>query len=553
MKTCISEQKISTQNLDSLGIVASLCGDLGIAEKINKKLYNNDKRRIVTPGKAVEAMILNGLGLSNRVLYLTSRFFKEKPISILLDENIKSTDLTEYTLGHTLDQIYEYGCERLFSEVAFEMALEKDLLGELNNVDTTTFSLQGNYYKKSSKDPEDPEGPTPIQITYGYSKDKRPDLKQFTLSLVMNSKAELPIYSQSLDGNSSDKKALQKTIESVIKFQENIDYKKPLRWIADSALYSKTQLLKSNEFSWITRIPHSIKQSKILLSKKIESSKWKKIEKGYKYSVHDSNYGNIPQKWLLIYSDSKYKKEREKLLKSYKKEKEIIEKKLKGMSKPLHKSEKILKEKIKEVSKKLKYFKLVTVIKKEARVIKGSKEEFYKLNWELKQDIESIKLKIRTLGRFILGTNDIEEKYQSMDEILELYKSQQKVERGFRFLKDPWFMVDDFYLKKPERIEALMVIMTLTLFVYNYGQYKLRKALKDEKETLPNQKGKKVTKPTLKWVFQLMQGISVVLINDGNDELQKVVTNIDHVRRKIIFLMNNRTPEIYKLAKFEFT
>ncbi len=121
------------------------------------------------------------------------------------------------------------------------MALKKDLLGELNNVDTTTFSLQGDYNKKSSKDPE---CPTPIQITYGYSKDKRPDLKQFTLFLVMKSKAELPIYSQSLDGNSSDRKTLQKTIESVIKFQKNIDYKKTLRWIADSALYSKTQLCK---------------------------------------------------------------------------------------------------------------------------------------------------------------------------------------------------------------------------------------------------------------------------------------------------------------------
>ncbi len=85
------------------------------------------------------------------------------------------------------------------------MALEKDLLGELNNVDTTAFSLQGDYNKKSSKDTEGP-----IQITYGYSKDKRLDLKQFTLSLVMNSKAELPIYSQSLNGNSSDKKTLQK-------------------------------------------------------------------------------------------------------------------------------------------------------------------------------------------------------------------------------------------------------------------------------------------------------------------------------------------------------
>ncbi len=49
MKTCMSEQKISIQNLDSLGIESSLCGDLGIADKINKKLYNNDKRRVVTP------------------------------------------------------------------------------------------------------------------------------------------------------------------------------------------------------------------------------------------------------------------------------------------------------------------------------------------------------------------------------------------------------------------------------------------------------------------------------------------------------------------------
>ena len=154
------------------------------------------------------------------------------------------------------------------------------------------------------------------------------------------------------------------------------------------------------------------------------------------------------------------------------------------------------------------------------------------------------------LGRFILGTNDIEEKYQSMEEILSLYKSQQNVERGFRFLKDPWFMVDDFYLKKPERIEALVVIMTLTLFVYNYGQYKLRKELKDKEETLPNQKGKQISNPTLKWVFQLMQGISVVLINDAKGEKEELVTNI--IRRKIILVMNNRSISIYKLEKFEF-
>jgi len=549
MKASLSDQKISTQNLDSLGIVASLCTELGIADKINKKLYNNDKRRIVTPGKAVEAMILNGLGLANRVLYLTSRFFKEKPLSTLLNENIKSKNLTDYTLGHTLDEISRYGSERIFSEIAFEMALEKNLLGELNHVDTTTFSLHGDYAQKQIKETGNP---TPIQITYGYSKDKRPDLKQFTLSLVMNSKAQLPIYSESLDGNSSDKKVLQQTIESVIKFQQTIDYKKPLRWIADSALYSKTQLLRENKFNWITRIPNSIKESKILLTSPEQELKWKKIEKDYKYSVHTSNYGNIPQKWLLIYSSSKYKKERANLGKDYAKEKQEAAKKMRGYCRKIYKTEKEGRETVKELSKKLKYFKIVSNIEKEEREKKGQKEEIYKLKLELKPNLEAIKIKIRKLGRFILGTNDIEEKYQSMEEILSLYKSQQNVERGFRFLKDPWFMVDDFYLKKPERIEALVVIMTLTLFVYNYGQYKLRKALNDKEETLPNQKGTQISNPTLKWVFQLMQGISIVLITDKKGEKEEIVTNIDNVRKKIILIMNNRSTSIYKLEKFKF-
>ena len=91
--------------LDSLGIISSLTKELGIADKIDAKLYNNDKRRKVTPGKAVEAMILNTLGFSERALYLTPNFYRTKPVSHLLGNNIKSEDLNDNTLGHALDEI----------------------------------------------------------------------------------------------------------------------------------------------------------------------------------------------------------------------------------------------------------------------------------------------------------------------------------------------------------------------------------------------------------------------------------------------------------------
>lgn len=105
---------------------------------------------------------------------------------------------------------------------------------------------------------------------------------------------------------------------------------------------------------------------------------------------------------------------------------------------------------------------------------------------------------------------------------------------GFRFLKDPWFMVDSIFLKSPRRIEALMMVMTLCLLVYNVAQYRLREALKAQEETLPNQLNKPVQNPTLRWVFQMMEGISIVTLSDAAGSTQEVVTNLTEVRQKTI-------------------
>ena len=75
------------------------------------------------------------------------------------------------------------------------------------------------------------------------------------------------------------------------------------------------------------------------------------------------------------------------------------------------------------------------------------------------------------LGRFILATNDLN---LDPNTILSYYKGQQAVERGFRFLKDKSFRVAEVYLKKPQRIEALAMIMVLTLMIYSIAEWMLR-------------------------------------------------------------------------------
>src|SRR5438105_12268971 len=110
----VSGKELNTSTMDHHGLVASICHDLGIAEKINKRLNKGDSRRVVSAGKAVVAMILNGLGFTNRRLYLAHQFFDNKPTELLLDEDIQSSDITNYNLGHTLDEISTYSASALF-------------------------------------------------------------------------------------------------------------------------------------------------------------------------------------------------------------------------------------------------------------------------------------------------------------------------------------------------------------------------------------------------------------------------------------------------------
>ena len=68
--------------------------------------------------------------------------------------------------------------------------------------------------------------------------------------------------------------------------------------------------------------------------------------------------------------------------------------------------------------------------------------------------------------------------YQCAGKFLALYKGQSKNERGFKFLKSPSFLAASFFVKKPERIEALLMIMTLCLLGYAALEYRIRQQLR---------------------------------------------------------------------------
>jgi hypothetical protein len=135
----------------------------------------------------------------------------------------------------------------------------------------------------------------------------------------------------------------------------------------------------------------------------------------------------------------------------------------------------------------------------------------------------------------VLGTH-IEADDLRDEEVMAAYKAQSQVEGGFRFLQDPLFFVSSLFVKKPTRIQGLLMVMTLALLVYSVAQRRLRQELARQKESLPNQINQPTPRPTLRWVFQLLEGINRVRLI-GQDQVYDLIEGLNEVQIKILRLV----------------
>ena len=170
-------------------------------------------------------------------------------------------------------------------------------------------------------------------------------------------------------------------------------------------------------------------------------------------------------------------------------------------------------------------------------------ESGYRIEAEIEPNVEFYAGKRQKLGRFVLATNDLE---IDPDRLLADYKNQAQVERGFRFLKDNSFRVSEIFLKKATRIEALAMIMTLSLFIYSLTEFRVRKALKEQNETVPNPERRSTQKPTLKRIFFLFRGVEV-LVSSWGENSQKMILGLNDVLNRILSLLGPECEKYYRL------
>ena len=194
-------ESITVKNLDHLGIVVGFIDEIGIVELINQNL-GVDNREKITTGQVIKALILNGLGMVSRPLYLFSQFFEDKAIEKLLGTGINSEYLNDDKIGLLMDGIYKLGLTNLFIEIGFLVIKKFKVDTRFAHLDSTSFHLHGEYHNIEIAENDQKR---PILITKGYSRNHRPDLKQCVLDLIVSSDSGIPLFMRTGDGNESDK------------------------------------------------------------------------------------------------------------------------------------------------------------------------------------------------------------------------------------------------------------------------------------------------------------------------------------------------------------
>lgn len=563
----LKEENVSSQVLDHLGLVASVIKDIGLIEKIDQRIpVSKEKGARLTIGQRIAAMIVNGLGFMDDRLYMFPKFLENKPVNRLFGDNVSASDFNDDSLGRGLDAVFDFGVTSLFSELAFDIGVNQKLLGRSAHFDTTSLSVYGEYQGDESAlfeatVEETPTAPAPsssrqaIDVTYGYSKANRPDLKQVVLNLATTGAANFPIWMEACSGNASDKVVLRAAAARMQAFCKELKESPSFLYVGDSAMYERC-VSEAGELKWLSHVPERLKEAKKWLLIPDQSYVWTELADGYRMTgLTDACYGDVAQRWILIHSEHAASRELKTLEKRIQKEKETYTKILWHLGNQEFTCDHDALLAAEKAVKALKYHQVTwftSPIEKHVKRGRPKADDLpqivgYRIQGTLIEYNERIDLAKRCKGRFILASNELDKTILPDAAFLPEYKEQIKTEQGFRFIKNDTFEVDSIFLHKPSRVEALMMVMTLCLMIYSIAQHKLRQALEQTNETIPDQLSRETQKPTMAWVFRLFHGVHVWTICQG-EKTQTLVVNLTTLMKRIICYFGPSAEKIYALS-----
>jgi transposase len=521
MKNINTDQMTFTE-ARHLPIVKQYAKRLHLVETINRIV---DSQMDLSPGMAVLAMVLDTLS-GRTPLYRLTEFFEEKDTELLLGTAVAPELFCDTNLGRTMDKIYEVGTTRIFSQVAQNGIAVFEVDPRRLNFDTTSIIVYGDYNLENP----------PFQITYGHSKDKRPDLKQFLISMLCVDR-NIPILGATHDGNASDKTLNNELLTNISKHMSQHGLSPGAYvYVADSAFVTPKNLEKAEktETWFLSRLPATYDECARVITQAVKADRWIEIgpladepdrpkrPTAYYKAVESTVdlYGKT-YRAIVVHSsahDKRRHKRIDRLLKEDRKQLEQLCKEAGSSAFFCYADAQAALEKLMR-SADTSYHQIAAQIEKvpkygRGRPAKGKPRTPLHYEYMLVTKILEAPEKVAPLrdqaGCFVLLSNLVEQHEEwPADELLKLYKSQIGIEKNFSFLKDP-VIVNSIFLKKPERIEVLGLVLLISLLIWRLMERSMRLYVEGNDCTLTGWERRPTKKPTAFMMTTKFAGMMVI-------------------------------------------
>ncbi len=256
-----TSEGVAVNGPDEFGLVSTTLGGLPVVNHFLDRLRlpallaqflpAGDPRTKLAPATAV-ALVVTNLVLGREPLYGLGEWAARYDPNLLGLTPGQVGVLNDDRVGRALEALFDGDRASLLTAVVLQGVREFGIeTSQLHN-DSTSISVAGAYRDATGT----PRGgkPTPV-ITWGHSKDHRPDLKQLVWILTVSADGAVPIAYRLADGNTSDDPTHVPTWDGLVALLGRGDF----LYIADSKLCSRAAMdhINARGGRFVTVLPHT--------------------------------------------------------------------------------------------------------------------------------------------------------------------------------------------------------------------------------------------------------------------------------------------------------
>lgn len=476
--------------LGIIPIAQQFIEELGIAELIDSHIESGNEE--ISHGKVINVLLLNLLD-SPSPLYQVSDWLGDYTDG-MGEFGKEAQKFHDKRLGTSLDALYASNRHTILSELSGQVIAKHKICTDFIHNDTTTVTFAGKYERNQAKGSE-------LIMTQGYNKDHRPECKQLVFGLNVSGDGHVPLLAQLYSGNKSDDQTHTVNWQALREMLNRVDF----IYIADSKLCSTENLLfiASAGGLFISILPATRKEVQDfykVLSEIVEPNSpdlpcnWEAVyrkensrKRGEYITYRIKEVSKTKEGFRLLWVHSSSKAEQDEHRRRVKIEK--AEQFLKDLDSKLNqyylKTEEQIQKAIEKGLGKTRQFFDIEIIakekitnKQEGRGRPGPNTKWIKhttLSYEVKYTINPLAITkaANKDGIFPLASNT---KLEGV-EVLKNYKNQPFLEKRFNSLKSV-LEVAPVFLKKPERVEAMLFLYIIALMLLALIERRIRKNMK---------------------------------------------------------------------------